>query len=59
MKTSATVIAMDFSLNAAIASCRELVEIWGDDFDQIEGHLESEGFTQPIVDAAIRICGVS
>jgi translation initiation factor 1 (eIF-1/SUI1) len=50
---------LNTSLAAAIESARELVEIWGDDFDQIEGHLESEGFPQAVVDKALIMVGVS
>jgi len=42
---------------AAINSCRELVAIWGDDIDQIEAHLESEGFSFSTIDKAMREVG--
>lgn len=57
MKMMTAGACLDTSLAAAIASARELVALWGDDIDQIESHLESEGFATDIVDAAMRSVG--
>lgn len=48
---------LDTSLTAAIASCRALMAIWGDDNDQIEAHLESEGFSFGTIDKAMMEAG--
>lgn len=48
---------LDTSLDAAVASAHELMAIWGDDRDQIEAHLESEGFPFATIDQAMLIAG--
>lgn len=48
---------LDMSKSAAVASCHALMEIWGDDNDQIEAHLESEGFSFDTIDKAMMEAG--
>lgn len=39
----------------AIDSAKELFEIWGEDVDQIEAHLESEGFDPSEIQDALDV----
>jgi hypothetical protein len=37
----------------AIDYCKSLHDIWGDDVEQIEAHMESEGFSEAQIERAI------
>ncbi|NIE67439.1 hypothetical protein [Burkholderia sp. Ax-1719] len=44
-------------MDDAIQYCRSLREIWGDDIEEIEAHMESQGFTDHETACAIeRVC---
>jgi hypothetical protein len=40
-------------MSHAIQYCKSLYGIWGDDVEQIEAHMESEGFSEAQIEHAI------